>query len=752
MASKQFKVDARAVISLGRDSIKDHVTAVVELVKNSYDAGAKVAEIELSVKSSDAKKHFIRIADNGAGMNEKDVEKKWLRIGFSEKLAEKRIGKRRRLGEKGVGRLSADRLGEKLQLSAQAKGDSPVGIRVNWADFEVAGKDIDTIDIELIDTVSFQVPQPSEWNEEEKAYGPRPEPVPNSYKNSGCELKITALRQAWEPDDVQRLRDELSQLVNPFDAGSDFQIRIITDLEPATLNGVLVSPEMMEGEIEGTFVLEKDEVIITVQTRAEKKKKVRPTKIPREDFLDSPGKKKDDEQSPPKDIGAVEVRIRLYSLGEGLTAKATKSLVTSFLEQNAGVRVYRDGVRVLPYGDPSKPEGDWLELAERKARLRAGVARRDWRIEPNRIVGAVIIGRDGNPDLHDAAGREGLIANDAFEVLRLFVNNCVRHMELAYHKLRDAPVAAKEAMTQPRKVVRYFQKYVEDLSADLKTIEKALPKSQKREVEKVRAKIEQQEKKSKELGAGLAEVLDQQLTYRGLATLGIAHASFGHEIQMSAGQFVDAAHAAGYELDPPPNIKNAKKELAKAIQHGQRISTWGSYTLTRVNAAKRRPKDESVAENVEKLIADLVPFFDSSSVELKTGTIETVTDKIVPMDLESLVINLLTNAYDFVKDSSRLPRRVQVNLRKKTRDGAKGYEITVGDSGPGVPKHIRDDIWRPLFTTKKGRDGKPSGTGLGLSIVDNIVKEQAGQREVTTDAHLGGALFRIWLPFHSPTE
>jgi len=75
MAAKCFKVDAWAVISLGRDSIKDHVTAVVELVKNSYDAGAHVVEVELAVNSVGKNERFIRISDDGSGMDEDDVGK-----------------------------------------------------------------------------------------------------------------------------------------------------------------------------------------------------------------------------------------------------------------------------------------------------------------------------------------------------------------------------------------------------------------------------------------------------------------------------------------------------------------------------------------------------------------------------------------------------------------------------------------------------------------------------------------------------
>lgn len=748
MQPKRFKVDARAVLSLGRESIRDHVTAVVELVKNSYDAGSRVVEIELSAGGAKQANHFLRISDDGSGMDETDVEAKWLRIGYSEKLTAKKIGTRRRLGEKGVGRLSADRLGAQLHLRSQAKNKVATGIHVDWSDFETGGKDLSAIDIEVLSKVSFIVPQPSPWDDKEEVYLPAPSGRQNSDQIPGTELVISGLRQEWMADDVTRLRGELSQLINPFDEGSEFQIRIITDLGDE-LCGVLTSPEMMDGEIEGVFKVSKNKVSVTELTRSAKSRKQKPRTqtISLAEFLDFHGKTVPPEASP----GEVEVRIRLYNVGEGLTAKATKSLVMRFLDQNSGVRVYRDRVRVLPYGDPEKAEGDWLELAQRKAQFRAAISRKDWRVESNRIVGVVLISRDANPNLSDAAGREGLIENQAFRLLRTLVLNCVRHVELAYQSIRSIPLPVREALQQPKKVVRLFNNYVKELGEDLRQIEKSLPKTQGDEVKKVREKIQTQERKSEELSASLTEILDQALTYRGLATLGIAHASFGHEIQLSAGQFIDAAHAASLELNPPPNLPKAKRELEKAINHGKRISTWGAYTLTRVKATKRRSSEEPLQDVVSKLIKDLVPFFEGSGITLKTGVVESIQDKIVPMDFESLLINLLTNAYDFVKDSSRSPRKVEVNLRKKTQDAVAGYELRVGDSGPGVAKHIRNHIWAPLFTTKKGKDGKPNGTGLGLSIVDNIVKELNGTREVETDTKLGGAQFIIWLPFHLPS-
>src|ERR687890_2363834 len=118
--AKAFTVDARAILTLGRESIKDHTTALVELVKNSYDADADKVEVEIYVG---VPQPYIRVADNGGGMTERQVENNWLRIGYSEKKTQ-RVSKlkRRKTGEKGIGRLSADRLGSLLELRTKAAG------------------------------------------------------------------------------------------------------------------------------------------------------------------------------------------------------------------------------------------------------------------------------------------------------------------------------------------------------------------------------------------------------------------------------------------------------------------------------------------------------------------------------------------------------------------------------------------------------------------------------------------------------
>jgi C4-dicarboxylate-specific signal transduction histidine kinase len=115
------------------------------------------------------------------------------------------------------------------------------------------------------------------------------------------------------------------------------------------------------------------------------------------------------------------------------------------------------------------------------------------------------------------------------------------------------------------------------------------------------------------------------------------------------------------------------------------------------------------------------------------------------MDVETVLINLLTNAYSACLNMSQ-NRKVSLVLKELINHEKEGFEITVSDSGPGVNEEFREIIWEPLYSTKTDDKGNVSGTGLGLTIVQSIVDDLEGYKKVGKDESLGGAKFSIWLP------
>ena len=384
---KYFSVDARAMLTWGRESIKDHTTAVLELVKNSYDAGATIVEVEIWTGLFAKGGRHIRIADDGVGMSSDDVQNNWLRLGYSAKREDRFTARgRRRTGEKGIGRISADRLGAVLELRSQALGQGPIGLRVNWEEFEIPGRDLEGIEVQDLTDMCFSVPRPSVWSDEQDSFGPAPQPRSNSTQVAGTELLIRELRQNWDAEDVQELRRLLSLLTSPFEGITDFQVRIDNDVDPAC-NGVVPSPLLASAAIEAEFSLKPNGQVtgkITHRASGSKRRITNTVSVPF-DQLVHPRPRPGAEDAPVdliKRLGAVSARLLFYpQRAETLRGlDLDLSDLREFLKSNAGVRVYRDGIRVPPYGDQGRAEGDWLALGDRKARNPAGPARPDFRV------------------------------------------------------------------------------------------------------------------------------------------------------------------------------------------------------------------------------------------------------------------------------------------------------------------------------------------------------------------------------------
>ena len=158
-----FEVHPSVVYQLGESLISDAVQALIELVKNSYDADATYAKVTIDTKGTvdvdgaryPAEAGRIIVEDDGHGMNLDDLETGWLIISnrkkFELKQAKKTTpGGRTPLGDKGLGRLGVQRLGENLEVFTKAKGASGYHLGFSWLDFKTAPK-LEDVDIHLVE-------------------------------------------------------------------------------------------------------------------------------------------------------------------------------------------------------------------------------------------------------------------------------------------------------------------------------------------------------------------------------------------------------------------------------------------------------------------------------------------------------------------------------------------------------------------------------------------------------------------------
>lgn len=726
---KNFTIDARALIHLGRESIKSHTTALIELVKNSYDADANVVEVEIFNNKSDS---YIRISDDGDGMTENDIDTKWLRIGFSHKKTNKSTSKknRRKTGEKGIGRLSADRLGEILEIKTRTEDTDVFGLKIDWENFNQDGLELSDIPIDVIEKPSLMLPKTKK-------------------QDTGTEMLVYRLRENWTQENIENLYNELSILASPFSDVQDFEIYLQNDIA-LEFNGKVSPPQEVRPEIEIELDYDgksydliysikdrfsKEEFVDVISWQSLMQKVIDPFNY---DFTDK------------LLCGPVKIKLLLYprtkALADGTDFTLTE--LREYVNKNIGVKIYRDKISVKPYGYSNiQYGGDWLGIAERHSRNPAGVDREDYRVVANQLVGAIFIERDGNPLLTDSASREGLVENDAFYDLRALTLGALALLENRRYKIYQEQKGSSKRITASEKS-ELFKDKIDAVKKDVDTIIDNIRSSENisEEVKEAVDNIEEFIDFSQETSVALDEMLNHNRVLTGLATLGITSAVFAHETQTAITEFNTAAILAKeYFTEFPEEQDVIRRELDKAVEFGEQVSSWGAFALTRVQKEKRKKEVKAIDKILEKILKDLTKIFENVNIII-TKDIELVKAKVFPMDIESIVLNILTNAYTACLQKTYDKRQINISLREESREDVKGLAVIISNSGPFIDDSLLEWIWKPLNTLKTDLTGKEVGTGLGLFIIKSTIESLKGTYELKNNISTQMVDFNFWIP------
>ncbi|MEX0315723.1 MAG: ATP-binding protein, partial [Allomuricauda sp.] len=405
-----FKTNVQLKSIIGKDLINDDNIAILELVKNSFDADAKKVIVKyLNLKKNDDKSvtdysdetSRLIIQDDGTGMTEDEVENKWLNIAYSEKKSVKRKHNRRMAGAKGVGRFSCDRLGKYLNLYTKTKDDEQyLKLSIDWKEFEVEdeNKEIQSINLTSETLSKNQI----------KSCG-------IDVFNHGVTLEIIKLRSTWVypiKDDrrinrwnVEKfvtLKQYLEKLINPNQAftADDFGIHIKAP-EFVHENEQLANSQKFIGQVKNRIFEKLDFKTTSVETYTQESGKEIRTEL----------------KDKGKTIFWVLENNPFYPEIKNVrvTAYYLNTYAKSFFTKQTGIRsvdygsvfLFINGFRIPPYGEPGN---DWLGLDRRKAQ---GVRRY---IGSKEVIGHIEIWDDEN-QFQIITSREGVVKNDSYHKL-----------------------------------------------------------------------------------------------------------------------------------------------------------------------------------------------------------------------------------------------------------------------------------------------------------------------------------------------
>lgn len=656
---KSFTISPRVIAHLGEDLIKNESIALLELVKNSYDAYAIVCKVDFHYQGNRLTQ--ITIEDDGKGMDRETIETVWLTIGTDNKKKQLEVGERERvpLGEKGIGRLGVHKLGRRIKMLTKAVGSPEVEVNIDWNELEYS-KTIQDFRVSL---------------EEHQAL------FDDDLEHHGTKIIISDLKGTWDRRKVRAVYRDLTSLNSPFGSKNDsFRVEITTNSKvfeglPSVEDILQVAMYRVHCTIEGGYIsdfhyqfkpwaqLERIQGR-TVDSLDDDDKQL----LHRVEYEDERGKTKYKTESfslSDYNIGKIEVEMAIFEKDASVFSlmNMERTILNNYLKENGGFRVYRDDVRVYNYGEK---DNDWLSLDYRRI-LRAG-----GNIGNSLVLGAVSLDRRSSTDLKEKTNREGFIENDAYyafvDAVAYAVDISTRYRN--YDKDRLISIYKEDK--------RVVEPVVSELHTAMEMVERAVADHHDREdILNCLIRVNHQ----------YQEVRDVLLRS---ANAGLNLGVVVHEIDKQ----VTALHGFA-ERGMLDDVKKIAERLEKTI---------GGYTVLLSNSSiKETPVSQIVGTVIE---TNQFRFHDH---QIKVYSNRKKTDfKAYLSKAEAIaaLTNLIDNSIYWVSKSRTEGRIIYIYIT----DQIKGYiTVAVCDNGSGFK--ISPEMAIQPFVT-----GKPLGTGMGLGL------------------------------------
>ena len=707
---------ARIIRTLGDELISSEIVAIAELVKNAYDADATRAQIRFQ-GPLEVGKGRIEVIDNGHGMTLETIRSTWMEPATLMRKREPRSrGRGRRvLGEKGIGRFAASRLANFLEVVTRGlETEKEIRVFLDWEQFDDESKYLDQMEILWEEEVPTEI-RPSglkdqlcrfksEWEDERFSHG--------------TVLRMEGLRAEWNATKFQDLRNSLSRLVSPFFGETlsrridRFEISLDLPGRLSQLSGIVDSPELLRDPhyfLKGSMN-DEGEVDVNLQLRGKN------VEVPTYKVLGTNSER-------PK-CGPIEIEFRVWdrdssSLSELLKKHSLNKVSEVREELNAvtGISIYRDGFRVLPYGER---DNDWLRLDLRR------VQNPTLRLSNNQILGYVIISSDENPTLRDQSNREGLIEGRPLEDLRYFVLDLLSRLEA--HRYPHRRLTKKSQRLTKEGLFADFQ-----LSEIRRYVSQRFP-----DEPNLLTMVGDAEKKLDIRAQSLQEVLSR---YRRLATLGQLIDIVLHDARAPLTKIGNEAILGQRDIERTDSgHSDPLVKLAGRLEAILKQSDVMSSIFRRIEPFGGRKRGRPTSIRLEDLIAHSCSVLDTEISEVGLELELPITNTEVTVDqaeIQQVIINLLQNSLYWIRKAPVESRHLVVHVFRKRPEEV---EVIFSDSGPGIPPEFRERIFEPYFSTK------PDGVGLGLSIAGEIITDYyGGVLELLEVGPLKGASFRFTL-------
>lgn len=747
--SKNLKIRpyARLITMLGDQLIKNEIIALVELIKNSYDADAswvKVSFVDFNEDFSINPSSKIVIEDDGCGMDEKILEKHWLNPATPDKLkrkSEKTLTDKGRImqGEKGIGRFAIFKLGKDIKIISrrqkQTDKNSQSDKKIIQNKFIDEGEDVENYlsynfsnyddnflsengeekELFLDDlNIVLETEQSPKVIIEKKILLGTSEIVRKPY---GTRIEISDLKSNWTAGKIEKVQREIGKMQPIFakDDFSDFHVWIYQD------ENIHISQERYKEKLaiclknksvfkvkNGKFDSSTNEIKFELNDRTIELS-----------FNDSDITGLRLFQKYFKDASYItecgDFRFEFYIFDLKISSENPSKYMLDKEEKDIikehRIYLYRDNIRVMPYGDP---DDDWLRIDMARGTVSAAEF-----LSNDQVVGCVYITQEGNPKLKDKTNREGLIEEG--KALEDFIN--VLQLILKYLRKK---VYAQYLIDKKRKVeIDHAKK-----GRPLEIIEKA--KKKYKNDDKALKIISNFETSYRQEQKVLFDRIDKT---ESLAAVGLSIETASHDIMLFIKKTLDSQDALIKELMLGGEINQDELITRLTLIRGNlsMVETQMKDIQLLFPSTKSKTKNINIRDIIDKVYGLYKRPFAENGIKYNIYTtskplIVKTTDAV----LLQVLINLFDNALYWLKTVST-EREILISI-----DGNQ-QKLIFSDSGPGIKDEDVSYVFE-AFYSGKGEEGR----GLGLYIAKQLLDKYdytIELAEFSKDKKLKGANF-----------
>lgn len=706
--SLPFRPRARLLQLLGDELIGSPRLAVFELVKNAYDADAETVRVVL--ENIDGPEASIIVEDDGDGMTLDVIRDIWLVPGHDHRAQQRANGRRTHkgrlpLGEKGLGRFAAHKLGNSIEVVTRADAQQECVVSIDW---DTLIRQVDLSDA----TVRVFTRAPTIFRGQ----------------HTGTRITVTELRERnWTRGEVRRLQRQVTTISSPFEGGSDefmpwLEVPAHEDwLEDLPDIGALLNRAPWQFEfsfVNGHFRWVyhfKGVTGIEIEPRKIKEYD-QSLLVPPERDLGEIGVAQTDRRiksrtviadaSLAEGIGPVDGRFYVFDRDRPILQRLGESqLIRSYLDENGGIRIYRDGIRVYNYGEPGE---DWLGLDLR----RVNTPTRN--ISQNLVVGAIHLSLEASEELKEKTNREGFVENPALDRLKRIVLGALTPLQVERKKDKDRirSLTNRGQDSETRRIRQPLEK-LRAAARRHKVDDEFVPL-----IDKVER--DYNELRDSMLRAGLS---------------GVGLAIIFHEVDQGVRALCDLIERGGeYEA-----VRSRARELARILGGFTDLLRKGPRRLHSLKQLIQRVHDINQVRFRKHCVRLDCPALEDDAPDIRSNFVFGLT--------LGALNNLLDNAFYWLKvrwptEPELSGRAIHININHEL---AEGPAIVVADTGPGFTDEP-EDLIRPFFSRR------PEGMGIGLYYA-NLVMELGdghlafpGAKEADVPEDFGGAVSALVFP------